>query len=195
MNFAPALRLVLAAALFSATAQLHAATTNTNTLAIFLIDAPQAALNGKTFEPSSIKLAEKPLLADRDFVRYDKQNHTFSITADSARRMAKQLDPKITPNTLADGTRAFLLSANDEWRGRPFALLAERQIIYIGCFYNRFSSFSPYPLPTISLPTTVPLDSQDPITFEITPHKDPTAESKDVRSDPRIARALERLGL
>src|SRR5688500_15617950 len=132
MNFAPALRLMLAAGLFVASAHLHAAPTNTNTLAIFLIEAPQNALTRTTFEPTSIKLAEKPLLADRDFLSYDTNTHTFSVTADSARRMAKQLDPKITPNTLADGTKAYLMSANDEWRGRPFAFLAQGEIIYLG---------------------------------------------------------------
>ena len=190
---------MLAAALLVASVQLHASTTNTNTLAIFLIEAPPNALTGTTFEPRSIKLSEKPLLADRDFVRYDKQNHTFSVTADSARAMAKPLDPSITPHTLADSTKVLLLSAG-EWRGRPFALLAQGEIIYIGCFHNMYSSFAPFPLPKISLPKTVSLESKDPVTFEIElPGQPETTDKstapKDPRSDPRILRALERLGL
>src|SRR5688500_15052310 len=167
MNFSRAFRIILAAGILVTCADLHAAPTNTTTLAIFLFDAPKnLPLNGGTFDARSARLIGEPLLTDRDFLSYNTNTHTFSVSADTARRMAKQLDPNIAPHVIASGVKVYELNPG-EWRGQPFAVLAGGETIYVGAFHSQYSSFSSYRVPLISLPVTVPLESKEPVTFEI----------------------------
>jgi hypothetical protein len=175
----------------------QAASTNTNTLAIVLLRNAPAGLNDGKVDLSEIKLADKPLFADRDFVRYDRRTHTFAVTAESVRRMVKEFHPDQRPRKV-DGKEVYELSAG-AGRGEPFAWVINGEIIYLGVFYSFYSSQTPYPLPRIDVSELVPVEGKEPVSFEIKAERSALAEpfvyGKDVRADPRIMRALSRLGI
>jgi hypothetical protein len=188
--------------------------TNTNTykLALFIVKtAPKPALIGKPFDRNAIKLLDEPLLSDPDFVSYDRKTHAFSITADAARRMAKQLKSD-NPRTLPNGESAFVMDI-DELHGQAFVVVADGEIIYVGALSSPHSSFTPYPIPTISVFEVVRVDSKAPVRFKISSEKHDSpppsggtwlsklkrwrakVEDADVRSDRRVMNALKELGL
>jgi hypothetical protein len=184
------MKIILTTLLFALLGQVRAE--NTNTLAVVLVvDAPAEALVGWPFDTNAIKLAESPAFVDRDFVQYDKKNHTFTVTAESAHRFATQLNPN-SLRVLANGQRVYKLSLG-LGHGRPFAVLVDGKIIYIGIFHSTLLSLSPHPLPRIDLLEQIPADSKDPVSFDI--NWGPSREGVDVREDPRILRALKLLGL
>jgi hypothetical protein len=182
------------------------ANTNTYKLAFFLVrNAPESALLGKAFDRSAIKLSDKPLLADTDFVSYNTNDHYFSVTADAARLMAKQLSSN-NPRVLPNGASALVLEVNT--LGEPFAVVVGGEIVYIGTLSNPAVD-EHYLVPTIHLFELVPPESKVPVMLGIRAAKakpDPPLingpklkhlrdSSKDVRSDSRVMSALKQLRL
>jgi hypothetical protein len=168
----------------------QAASTNTNTLAIFLVK------EGGGRDEKTIKLAEKPLISGRDFVRYDWSSHTFAVTAECAKRMAVEFQPRDNPRRLKSGENVYVLDPNTT-SGRDFAVVAEGEIVYVGKFWSLVSSSSPPPVPLIQFYKLVPVDGSDPVEMQIEyGFSDGKADGgkRDVRKDRRVGRALERLG-
>jgi hypothetical protein len=204
-------RIILIGCFLGLSCSLQATGTNTNKFAIFLVrSAPPSALVGKPFDSGVVKLGDKPLLADRDFIKYDRDRHFFWVTAGAARNMAAQINPN-NPRRLRDGSSGYVVAFED-LKGEPFAVVVEGKIIYIGMFCNPLSSISySMGIPEISLLQTVPVESKEPVKFLITaPRTDASSTSstwlskvktilrrklEDVRRDRRVMNALEELGL
>jgi hypothetical protein len=206
-----AVKTALIGLLLSISCSLHAAGTNTNTLAIFTVrSVPQHALVGKVFDPKTVTLANIPVLADRDFVSYDRDSHSFSVTPEAARRMAVLINSNNNPRTLGDGRSAYVIETEQD---QAFAFVAYGEIIYIGMFCNPLASVkSSVGIPEIYLLHTVPIESKDPVRFLIHRARGKLSspsyttwlskakavirgKPEDVRADRRIIDALTELGL
>jgi len=138
-----------------------------------------------------IPLAGPPLLADKDFLSYNLTNHTFTVSAATAKRLAVSLDPE-NPYKMASGEFVF-------WIGSPprsFVLCAFGKPIYEGHFTSGYSSMV-YRGPTIWCTHSF-LTSNDVanVSFAIHPSSwPPGANDPDRRADKEIIRALKKLKL
>jgi len=122
---------------------LHGAESFTNHLSIHLL-AGNAAWN-RTAKPDGLQVMAHPVLCDADFVAFDTTSHTFTLTAEAAKRLMI---------TLAHREVSFVSSGETfyAWDGgdTPFVLQASGEPIYAGVFYSRFSSQTYADLPVIA---------------------------------------------
>jgi hypothetical protein len=182
-----------------------AAGTNTNRLAIYLVaeSVPTEPLLKGTVRPDALRLAPEPVISDADFVAYNRTNHTFEITLETAKRLVRRLNGQKPPGPLTRQQAVdYLLTGMDN---RPFVLTAFGKPIYFGVFYSQLSLSSIFvvsaPGITYGPQTALPVSHKSNILLSIELHsKDPGLAAKhgtelDVRDDPRILEALRRLGL
>jgi hypothetical protein len=123
----------------------RAAEPSTNLVSIYLVDRPNAQPWPKldTAHLKDLNLVAPPILADSDFVAFDSTNHSFVVTGEAAKRLARriwELGKKDAPGwgdapTILRGGYYELIPAP-----APFVIEAFGERIYAGAFYTRFSS-------------------------------------------------------
>jgi hypothetical protein len=174
------------------------AQTLTNVLSIHLLDkALSKTLQEGIITPAKAKLIPPPIFWDEDFVVFNTTNHTFAISAEAAKRLARKLMDN--PTTLGSGEVVY----DFWWPDTPFVLAALGQPIYVGQFSCVISSAS-YRSPTIySQASFISTNCSSNVIFTIEmplPSTNQPALSggrigTDVRNDPRILAAVKKLGI
>ena len=154
------LRLLFALMMLSFTAQLADAAA-TNLISIHLLKEG----SGTDISAISAVIADdKPVLADADFLSFNVETQVFSITADAAKRLSREICARrgYTPTILREGYSELIAFPT------YFLFRAQGEPIYIGAFGTDTSSQS------ISLPAVLPesmpfIKASDtkPVIFEI----------------------------
>lgn len=178
----------------------------TNYLSFHLIaeSIPSDVLSDGNIKPEGLKLVPTPVLSDTDFKYFDCSNHTFVVTAESAKRLASilwRLDGFDEPMRIGSGEFAYQLCGPDT----PFVLIASGDPVYVGIFSTSTSSFGS------SLPTVwpadhafLPINATNDVKFIIRLRQpsprllavpDNTNAWVDMREDKRILAALEKLSI
>ena len=173
----------------------------TNLVSIYLVDRPNAHPWPKldTAHMKDLNIVAPPVLADPDFVAFDSTNHTFVITAEAARRLARciwQLGKKDAPGW--GDSPAILPGGYTELIPTlaPFVIEAFGERVYAGAFYTSFSSHSfrgPVVLPEKGFISTNVAENAN-VSFSIQLGYPYTFEgTSDPRGDGRIASAVQKL--
>jgi hypothetical protein len=178
---------------------LNAADTHTNFLSIYLVTDkvfPQWK-PGTMPKPTEVRLMHPAVLADKDFVSFDVTNQTFVVTAEAAKRLARKIWELGKGGAPRGGNELYVHQSGDYEVvpfPTPFVLKAFDEPIYLGAFWNLFSSSS-FAGPVI-IPRTpfINTNSTSNLTFDIGAGY-PVAfpQVKDPRKDTRIALAVRKL--
>ncbi|MHC4476351.1 MAG: HEAT repeat domain-containing protein, partial [Planctomycetota bacterium] len=134
--------------------------------AIFLVAEPVDVGKPEKVNIGQLRLASTPVLTERDIVEYDWDKHVLKLTPEAKKRMPG-------PKTV--------------WP-LPFVVVADGQRCYLGAFWSIYSSYMPE-IPHID--SFFPGRPANEI--EIGPA--PGDGGTDLRSDPRINKVLQQLGL
>ncbi len=94
---------------------------NVKGLALHLIDSYESNASSRAIDESSIKLNKDALLRDEDFISYDRNQFSFTISA-SAMQKIQDMEHSTS--------------------GIPFALLADGALVYSAYFWPSYSSAS-----------------------------------------------------
>jgi hypothetical protein len=176
---------------------LNAAEMLTNQISLHLVDPSisKSALLAGQVKVKAAKLVSQPILSDVDFISYDKTNHVFAVSVDTAKRMAERLGSAST--TIISGEKYYGLS----WQDTPFVLVAAGEPIYLGVL-SCVTSSGDYPLPSIfPQKNLISSYSTSNVTFVITlrrgesPGLGAVNDHLDIRSDPRILASFKKLNL
>lgn len=161
---------------------------STNILAIFLYRTETNAVGAHR----KYSMEDAPTLADRDFVRFNLTNQTFSVTAESAKRLAIALSPD-NPRKLSNGKIVY----GFDGAAVPFALVISGEIIYDGEFSSPLSSRSRTAPGIWARRIYVPVENTNRVTFDIVPADSIVGgpQSKANIYDARIRAAIKKLGL
>ena len=176
---------------------LHAADTLTNCLSLHLVSghiSRQSLIDGSA-SVKNCKLRPEPLLADRDFVSYDRINHGFTITAEAGRRLSTRLTGKSKPTIRKDRESVFLLDVTDV----PCVLVAKGKPIYLAVF-SSFTSSTIYSVPVIYFQTASISEKNTNnlnllISMEMMRKNSAKQHQLDILYDSQILAALKELGL
>jgi len=88
---------------------------------LYLLESYENADQSCAIDESSAELEKHPLIAYSDFKSYNSKKHIFSIT-ESAAKVVKELEHSVS--------------------GLPFAIVADKELIYTGYFWPSYSSAS-----------------------------------------------------
>ncbi len=125
MRHLPQIIILLGLILFSFACQkesdLNIPFINVKGISLHLLDAYEIDGNSRAIDESSVRLSKDALLSDGDFISYDSNLHTFTIST-SGRQRIKDLEHSTS--------------------GIPFALLADGALIYTAYFWPSYSSAS-----------------------------------------------------
>ncbi len=120
----------------------------------------------------TLRLADEPVLASGDIVFYASDTHEIRLTPAAAERLARLKVPGGGP-------------------GIPFVVCVGREPIYSGAFWSLTSSLS---FEGVAI-EVFPRATRDAIRIQLCyPESSEMFEGQDLRSDPRILRALEQAG-
>jgi hypothetical protein len=175
----------------------------TNILSLYLLanKTPTSVLFSEYLKLKEVKLMPTPVLVASDFKAYDRGLHTFRISAQAAKQLAKTIlsinGIDNGPTVLHSGDKIYELCGPDT----PFVLVASGEPIYLGMFSSPYSASS-YSVPFIwaaPADTHLNINATNDVTFMIrlnTVRLDMYSVSakQDVRSDPRILESLSKLG-
>jgi hypothetical protein len=170
------------------------ASTNTNTLCIYLVEGklPAEKLRS-TLLLKDLKLSRSPVIADQDFVFYDTTNHVFGIKPEAAKELSRHLMPNGNPQASLKGGELMY-----HFDGPPmaFAMFAFGQPVCVGIFSNPASSFR-YSGPTVWPQSPVlPVNSTNTFNFLINREDRPeTGRESDIPNEQIILRAIKALDL
>ncbi len=146
---------------------------------------PPLEQDGRRPSVPAVWMPRRVVLSDEDFLSYNQTNHTFTVTAEVAKRFVNALrDP--------DGTKIHRKPVS--WMdipGIPFEMSVSGEPIYVGLFFSPLSS-ERYSCPIIEARFDL---SEDPTNIVLFTIMAGAGEAFDVRSDPRILAALVKLGL
>lgn len=126
---------------------LHGAEALTNKISIHLL-ADKSAWD-RTAKPYSLKAIAQPILSDIDFVAFDTTTHTFTITAEAAKRLVMKF-AQGDPSFKSSGETFYAWDGGDT----PFLLMTSGEPIYVGVFKSPFSAVYYY----WGVPTVLPSD-------------------------------------
>jgi hypothetical protein len=154
---------------------------SSNTLAIYLL----AEKRGHKLD--KLKLEAAPVLADRDFVWFNTNNHQFAIKVEAAKRLGRRLNeglPVGDPWVGADGVLRYDVEGSDT----PFVLMASGERIYVGMFSSEYSSSSYSSLPVVKTwQGRITADfTNDVVFYSEFDGTDPYAIAKFVEKNPQI---------
>ena len=174
----------------------------TNLVSIYLVDRPNAKpwprLDAASLK--DLKLVAPPVLADSDFVTFDNSNHTFVITAEASKRLArliwdlgKEDAPGWgdSPTILCDGYSYELIPT-----AAPFVLEAVGERVYAGIFDTPTSS-EVFSGPVIRaeepfIKTNVPKNATFSFSIQLE-DAGPFPSTLDPRGDSRVGAAVRKL--
>lgn len=204
------MKLMLAFLLLLLSSEVSKGGTITNLLAIYLLTEGQPPFGVPLNETKldDIKLRPTPVLSDSDFTRYEihmQEDHHFTITSEAAKRLVTELNKSMRfpkgrtgITTLRSGEKVYLLS----WSDTPFVVFASGQAVYAGFFSTATSSSTCFDMPRIQPEQGfIGLDHTNDVRFRITSTQWQTNQTTlttnsfpaDVRNDPRILSAVEKL--
>ena len=157
---------VLALLTFSALA----AVPKRSTFAIYLVAAPvdpRELVRGRE-RWRQVELAPEPVISDADIVSYDFSKHAMRLKPEALKRIPR---PGV--------------------EGISFVVVVGGERIYLGAFYNGFSSI-PFPAPVIVVVARVEQEAAlgEGVLFIDRAYPESYGSGNDMRSDERIRKAL-----
>lgn len=139
--------------------------------AIYLLAAPLSPADAQRADLDSLILADKPLIAAADMVRYQRATHTMQLTPSGYAKV------KALPFTIS---------------GPPFVACVDRHAIYSGSFWTSLSSAS---FSGIVIDTLRPGGDTQTLHIQLAyPESPEMFVGEDKRADPRILQALAAAG-
>ncbi len=169
------------------------ADTNTNRLAIYLPadDIPVRSLLEGKLNPGTVKLSAQPVIADADFVAYDRTNHTLEVTLGAAERLVKRLQMQLGLKPGATLSRnkvlEFLVRG---MRDTPFVLVAFGRPVYVGVFTTLLSAHMFRLVPRVRCLDLPGWDVEDPRSVRLL-----VLPASGIHDDTKMLEALRSLGL
>jgi hypothetical protein len=113
-------------------------------------------------ELNDVELQRQPAFANHDFVAFDTNSHSFTVTAEAARRLAREFNGG-KQKVRADGKLEYFFDAPDA----PFLLMAMGERIYLGALKSVLSSWG-YSVPVIEPEaTSIGVDETNDVRFLI----------------------------
>jgi len=155
---------------------------SSNTLSIYLLSGPTDK------EISKVRLESAPILADRDFVWFNTNDHSFAIKAETAKRLCRYLKKKDgfeEPRVRGNGRPCYGM----DWRDRPFVLEAFGERVYQGVlvsFYTTIIYGEPMVVPQ---GVFIETNSTNDVVFDILLFRN----IPDPRNDNRILEGVKQL--